>query len=105
MHLTALHLDLARPPGGDGPAVAAYDGVVAQPLAQLPGDYLGLHGLVGTSAALFHQLPPVLHAGLRRLQKTAVLFTLQVGGKPAQRIAAVAYQADLHRVAEPDALG
>ena len=80
MHLAALDGNVARPPGGDRAGVADDDGVVRQPLAQLPGDDLRLHRLVRRVAALVHQLAPLLHVlPARRSRKSRFSLRLSSG--------------------------
>jgi len=72
VHLTAARWNVARPPGRNGPAVAAHDRSGVESPAQLVGQQLRLHRRVGARRALVRQLAPALHALLRRLQESAL---------------------------------
>src|SRR5205085_6185230 len=96
---------MPRPPGGNGSAIAAYNRIISQALAEFPGHDLRLHRLIRPRRAFLHDLPPVFHSRLRGLEKASVLLTFQKRNQLPQGVTAVTDQSDLHRVAQSYTFG
>src|SRR6266568_4944212 len=98
MHLAAFCRDLSCPPGRNSSAVAGCNGIVRQPLSKLPGHNLWVHRFITARATFFHDLPPVLHSGLRFLKELAIGISLEQGKERLQDPAAIADEANLNRI-------
>jgi hypothetical protein len=91
LYLTAVAISAINMENPPSPTNATHWRVAIVPLSQLtiassrkmlsqfPGDYLRFHRFVAAGGAFLHDLPPVLHAGLRSLEKTPVFFALSSG--------------------------
>ncbi len=93
---------LTRPPVGARAGVGGHDRAVGQELVELPQHPLRVQRLGVEQAAVLDDLPPARDVVLDLLAPRAVRLALEQRQQRAQRLARVAAQVDLHRVADAE---
>src|SRR5438552_11728060 len=105
MHLSSLNWNMASPPGGNSPAVAGHNRILAQPLSQFVRDHLRLHWGFASSSAVFHDFPPLSYSLLCCFQKVSVGLALESRQQFAQHTTTVSDQTDFHRKSQTNPFG
>ena len=106
MHLSARRGDMSRPPGRDGPAIADDDSVIRAGACRVPGRQPAASSACRSRVARFsmssrQSFMPAC-ASCRKLRSS---LRSSSGSSSCKVRAAIAYQADLHRIPQANALG
>ena len=97
-------VDVARRELGILPGVRRQHRILRQPASEGGNNDLRLQRHFGFRLRLGHHVAPVAHARLRLLQERPVRLPAQALVEAFERLAAIADEADVDRIAQPDAL-